>query len=60
MTATTTVDQPLAGKTAVVTGSSRGVGADTAKLLAAQGANVVVNDVSAKAAATVVEEVKER
>ena len=33
----------LAGKTAVVTGSSRGVGADTAKLLAAQGANVVVN-----------------
>jgi len=33
----------LAGKTAVVTGSSRGVGADTAKLLAAQGANVVIN-----------------
>lgn len=33
----------LAGKTAVVTGSSRGVGASTAKLLAAQGANVVVN-----------------
>ena len=33
----------LAGKTVVVTGSSRGVGADTAKLLAGQGANVVVN-----------------
>ena len=33
----------LAGKTAVVTGSSRGVGAATAQLLAAQGANVVVN-----------------
>jgi 3-oxoacyl-[acyl-carrier protein] reductase len=33
----------LAGKTAVVTGSSRGVGADTAKLLAAEGANVVIN-----------------
>ena len=33
----------LAGKTAVVTGSSRGVGASTAKQLAAQGANVVVN-----------------
>ncbi|WP_422115011.1 SDR family oxidoreductase [Brachybacterium sp. UNK5269] len=33
----------LAGKTAVVTGSSRGVGAATAKLLAAEGANVVVN-----------------
>lgn len=38
-----TPDQPLAGKTAVVTGSSRGVGADTVKLLAAQGANVLVN-----------------
>ncbi|GAB2547833.1 SDR family oxidoreductase [Brachybacterium huguangmaarense] len=36
-------DKPLAGRTAVVTGSSRGVGADTAKLLAAQGASVVVN-----------------
>ena len=33
----------LAGKTAVVTGSSRGVGAATAKLLAAEGANVVIN-----------------
>ncbi|MGY5766614.1 SDR family oxidoreductase [Brachybacterium sp. DNPG3] len=33
----------LAGKTAVVTGSSRGVGASTAKQLAALGANVVVN-----------------
>lgn len=43
MTATPSADLPLAGKTAVVTGSSRGVGADTAKLLAAQGANVVVN-----------------
>jgi len=33
----------LAGKTAVVTGSSRGVGAATAKLLADQGAAVVIN-----------------
>ncbi|GGO67417.1 short chain dehydrogenase [Microbacterium nanhaiense] len=33
----------LAGKTALVTGSSRGVGADTAKFLAAAGANVVIN-----------------
>ncbi|HIY24928.1 MAG TPA: SDR family oxidoreductase [Candidatus Brachybacterium merdigallinarum] len=33
----------LAGKTAVVTGSSRGVGASTATQLAALGANVVVN-----------------
>ena len=33
----------LSGKTAVVTGSSRGVGAATAQKLAALGANVVVN-----------------
>src|SRR5699024_6830619 len=30
-------------KTAVITGSSRGVGAATAKLLAGEGANVVIN-----------------
>ncbi|NUL45106.1 SDR family oxidoreductase [Cellulosimicrobium funkei] len=35
--------QDLAGKGAIVTGSSRGVGADTAQLLAARGAGVVVN-----------------
>jgi 3-oxoacyl-[acyl-carrier protein] reductase len=35
--------QDLAGKGAIVTGSSRGVGADTARLLAARGAGVVVN-----------------
>lgn len=33
----------LDGKSAIITGSSRGVGADTAKLLAAEGAGVVVN-----------------
>ncbi len=33
----------LAGKTIVVTGSSRGVGADTAQILAEAGANVVIN-----------------
>jgi NAD(P)-dependent dehydrogenase (short-subunit alcohol dehydrogenase family) len=33
----------LSGKTAIVTGSSRGVGASTAKLLAAEGAAVVIN-----------------
>lgn len=33
----------LDGKTAIVTGSSRGVGADVAKFLAAEGAAVVVN-----------------
>ena len=33
----------LTGKTALVTGSSRGIGADTAKFFAAAGANVVIN-----------------
>ncbi|NKE10893.1 SDR family NAD(P)-dependent oxidoreductase, partial [Kocuria subflava] len=33
----------VAGKTVVITGSSRGVGADTAKVLAGGGANVVVS-----------------
>lgn len=33
----------LAGKTALVTGSSRGIGADTARYLAQAGANVVIN-----------------
>ncbi|MET0975411.1 MAG: SDR family oxidoreductase [Leifsonia sp.] len=33
----------LTGKTAVVTGSSRGIGADTVRLFAEAGANVVIN-----------------
>ncbi len=33
----------LAGKTALVTGSSRGIGADTVKYFGAAGANVVIN-----------------
>ena len=33
----------LDGKAAIVTGSSRGIGAEVAKLLAAEGAAVVVN-----------------
>jgi NAD(P)-dependent dehydrogenase (short-subunit alcohol dehydrogenase family) len=33
----------LSGRTALVTGSSRGIGADTARALAAAGANVVIN-----------------
>jgi len=41
----------LQNKVAVVTGSSRGIGAHIAKALAAEGAKVVVNYVSNKAAA---------
>lgn len=39
----------LAGKTAVVTGASKGIGAGIAKAFANEGANVVVNFASAKA-----------
>jgi 3-oxoacyl-[acyl-carrier protein] reductase len=41
---------PLAGKTAVITGSSRNIGKATALALAADGANVVVNGVGDQAA----------
>jgi 3-oxoacyl-[acyl-carrier protein] reductase len=33
----------LDGKTAIVTGSGRGIGAATSRLLASRGANVIVN-----------------
>ena len=44
----------LAGKVAVVTGASKGIGASIAKALAAEGAAVVVNYASSKAGADLV------
>ena len=41
----------LAGKVAVVTGASKGIGAAIAKALGAEGAAVVVNYASSKAGA---------
>lgn len=48
----------LAGKTAIVTGSGRGIGRAVALKLACEGANVVVNDLDGDAAAAVRAEVE--
>eukprot|EP00941_MAST-03F_sp_MAST-3F-sp1_P004224 g4224.t1 len=48
----------LSSRIAVVTGAGRGIGAATAKLLASQGASVVVNDLDPEPAAAIVREIE--
>ena len=48
----------LDGKTAIVTGSGRGIGRAVAKMFADNGASVVVNDLEGDVTESVVDEIK--
>jgi NAD(P)-dependent dehydrogenase (short-subunit alcohol dehydrogenase family) len=52
------MDLTLAGKTAIVTGSARGIGRATAHTLAAEGVSVVIDDIDLEAARLVEAEIK--
>jgi 3-oxoacyl-[acyl-carrier protein] reductase len=49
----------LDGKVAILTGAGRGIGAATAKMFAAEGARLVINDLDADPLNTVAEEIEE-
>ena len=53
----TDIEKPLAGQTALVTGASRGIGAATAKALAAAGAHVILVSRKVKALEAVEDEI---
>ena len=48
----------LSGRTALITGAGQNIGAQTARVLAARGAKVIVNDVFDDRAASVVEQIR--
>ena len=50
----------LQGKTALVTGAGRGIGAAYARAAAGEGARVVVNDIDAEVAEQVAADIRER
>jgi len=48
----------LAGQVAIVTGAAQGIGAETARLFAGEGAKVVISDMDASKSQEVVESIK--
>ncbi|MCL2389362.1 MAG: 3-oxoacyl-[acyl-carrier-protein] reductase [Elusimicrobia bacterium] len=48
----------LKGQTAVITGSARGIGKSIAEAFAAQGANIVISDISAEVSQATADEIK--